>query len=106
MSRARSARGANKNQRVIVVKNENFSETEYKGMNNRSRLTTQLAAIAADIEASGRAIVDANDARILCPPELPVPKQLARLTQIAQMHEWSFAFLRGGHIEFRKIPRR
>jgi hypothetical protein len=63
-------------------------------------LDEQVAAIRAEVALNGSCTVGCEELRLLCPDELSVPEQFARIARIAQRERWSFAFLPDGSVHF------
>ena len=66
----------------------------------RSELEREVAKIRRQVEIHGGYTVGCEHLRLLCPHELTVAEQFARIAHIAQPEHWSFAFQPDGSVHF------
>ena len=67
---------------------------------NGNDLEPQVRAIREVVAREGGYTVSCEELRVLCPDDLSVPEQFARIASIAQHEGWSFAFLPDGTVHF------
>ena len=63
-------------------------------------LEDEITKLRATVDAQGGVTVGCNQLRILCPDQFTAPQQFARVAEIAQRENWSFAFFADGSVRF------
>jgi hypothetical protein len=63
----------------------------------------RMTHIRAAVEQGGSSLVGRDDLRVLCPDDLSVSQQFARIAEGAQGEGWSFAFRAGGDVRFAEL---
>ena len=75
-------------------------------MQEAPTFTSQLAAIRAEVERAGEALVEWQRLQLLCSDELTVAEQFRCIAEMARAERWSFAFLPNRAVRFAPIAER
>jgi hypothetical protein len=70
------------------------------GFDDPSDLALAVTKIRQEVDKRGCLTISDEQLRILCPRDLSVSEQFARIAAIAQHEGWSFAFLPLGGVHF------
>jgi hypothetical protein len=75
-------------------------------MHELPSFASQLAAIRAEIERAGEALVEWQRLQLLCSDQLTVGEQFRCIAEMARAEKWSFAFLPNRAVRFAPMSER